>query len=233
MLASHVASTFRHHIAVKMLVSPPPTTAKEARHLLENFRTIGNVELFRFEREKSGCAVYGQELLLLYNPSNGLSPFGSALLDSSGDMSKEVESQETVVSNQKRILDDLQNIVALPRYSYIEHDEKYMNGQIEIPFKHRLVKEGLQYDKRYTIPSSTIDSQFSRIIPVEDSNSGDTVLDSNSYGAIRSYIRHNFQKFHKFDSISIRTSPTSIGKWITPKIHTNPHRKINFSGFEM
>lgn len=214
--------SLRYLVSVRMHMSPPPTNSKEVGHILNGLRNLGKVEFFKVERDKSNCAVYGQELFVVFNPSRK-DAFGSIEItkeiENLNDINS-VEDEVTLLASQKKIVDNISSIVALPRYSYIENDERYLNGEIEIPFKHRLVKDGLKYDNRYTIPSCTVYNPFAHIRPAENEK-------NFNYNFLRANIRHNFQKFHKFDPITIKIGLSPLTRWILPK----PKKSIPFTGF--
>lgn len=213
-----------HHIFVKVRMSPSPTTAKEVYHLYRNFKKLGgSLEYFEVSRGKPGLNTYSNEASLIYNPSSQLSqldPFNGT------DENKE-ETIAELLAQRAKLTSTILSICAIPRYSFIENDQQYMNGEIEVPYKFRLNRDGLKYDKRYSISSSTVNNQFCFISPIAASE-GDSKhgMNDSVLTDFKSHMRHNFQKFHKLDSISISSAIPHINHLIgrqklNPSINRN------------
>lgn len=187
---------FKHHIAVSMVVVPPPSTVNEANHIFNNFKTIGHLEYFKIDRDGSRINMYGPVITAVYNPNGTKSLLSSALYkDEDLELNPQVSSQD-LMDEQQRISTKLQTLLALPRYSYIENDDKYLQRQLEIPFKHKLTSDGRRYENLYSLNSSTIDNQFIYIT----TNDTSILEDLNQF---KSKVRFNFQKFHKFDRFQL------------------------------
>lgn len=221
---------FLHHIFVSLRISPSPTTAKEVHHIYQNFKKLGgSLEYFDISRGRHGINTYSNEVTLIYNPSSQLSqldPFNGT------DENKE-ESIAELLALRAKLSNTIISICAIPRYSFIENDEQYMKGEIEIPYKFRLNRDGLKYDKRYSISPSTVNNQFCFISPIAPSE----IVDKNGMSDsiltdFKSHMRHNFQKFHKFDSISVSPAISQINHLIgRQKLNPNVNRRdsINYS----
>lgn len=200
-LNNRLSIYFKYHIFVKVRMSPSPTTANEVYHLYQNFKKLGgSLEYFEISRGNTGLNTYRNEASLIFNPSSQLSqldPF-------SGTDRNVKETNAELLALQNKLTDTIRSICAIPRYSFIENDDQYIRGEIEIPYKFRLNRDGLKYDNRYLISTSTVNNQFCFIssVPISEKDNKHTMSDV-IITDFKSHMRHNFQKFHKFDSISI------------------------------
>lgn len=191
-----LARYFQNHVIVDIKMTPVPTTAEEVDHLYRNFKTLGNLEFFRINRDKSRVALYDSRLLMAYNPSNQ-----GSLLQPNSNIFSFVETKQELKHSQDEIINTLSRVIGLPRYSYVINDEKYWSGEIEVLFKYHLNKEGLKYEKKFNLTSSVKSSQF---ITTEEGPYTKDIPD------FRKKIRHNFQKFHKFDYVSFKVGLEGI-----------------------
>lgn len=202
-------------------MSPSPSTANEVQHLYQNFKTLqGSLEYFEISRGKQGLNTYGNEATLIYNPSLQLSQ--SDPFNGTSDSS---ESSLDLVLLQNRLTETIRTICAIPRYSFIENDKEYMNGEIEIPYKYRLNRDGLKYEKQYAISPSTVDSQFSYISSASMSEDEELAISDPVLADFKRNMRHNFQKFHKFDHISFSPAISKINELIGRR-KLDPHMKF-------
>ncbi|ODV82145.1 uncharacterized protein CANTADRAFT_74717, partial [Suhomyces tanzawaensis NRRL Y-17324] len=179
----------KYHVTARVKITPPPSSPAEAKFLYDSFSQLGNLEYFSIPRDKSGFSIYDNYIHLVYNPSKQQSLLGSAYLREEAHWE---EGEHELRIHQKAIVDKLRHTIALPRYSFIKDDSQYYNGEVEIQFKHQLPLDALKYDKKYQITSSTIESPFLTLKREPEFSQIDT---------LRGKIRHNFQKFHKFDEI--------------------------------
>jgi len=186
---------FKHHIVAKVKVTPPPSNVSEVNHIFHNLSSLGNLEYFNMQRDRTKINTYGNSLTLIYNPTSSQSLLGSMLFSKSGSYTlADFDNDDVLSSKQDSLINNLYKILALPRYSFIHNDSQYSNRHLEIPFKHQLTPQGLKYGNRYQLNSSTIDSQFINIETPEHKLFSD-------FNDFKSNIRFNFQKFHKFDNI--------------------------------
>lgn len=207
-LNNRLSVYFMHHIFVKIRMSPSPTTTKEVFHLYQNFKKLGgSLEYFEISRGKNGLNTYSNEVSLIYNPSSQLSQ-----LDPFNGTNKNMkETTAELLALRTKLTDTIHSICAIPRYSYVENDEQYVKGEIEIPYKFRLNRDGLKYDKRYSISTSTVNNQFCFISPAPTLENDDkNIMNDSIITNFKSHMRHNFQKFHKFDNITISPAIPNI-----------------------
>lgn len=188
-----------------MVVTPPPSTGKEANHIYNNFKTIGNLEYFKVDRDGSRVNIYGQGVTAVFNPSSK-SLINSVLYE---DDLIGLESEKQLQDEKERLTHKLYSLLALPRYSFIEGDEKFYNREVEIPFKHQLTDQGRKYQDLYSMKSATVDSQFI-YIDINDENK----KTFDNFNNFKTTIRFNFQKFHKFDRLSLKTGIDGINNII-------------------
>lgn len=136
----------------KVKLTPNPTTANEVRYLYNNFSKLGIIESFHIKRDFA-TQRYGDQIDLQLNVSSSrLNPF-----------EKFQSEPEAMVQNLKiRTREYLRKIIAIPRYQYVYNDTSYLQGGTRIPFKHRLIGDGLKV-KDYTISDSTIENPFCTI----------------------------------------------------------------------
>lgn len=223
-LNNRISIYFKYHIFVKIRMSPSPSTAKEVHHLYENFKKVGgSLEYFKMGRGKPGLNIYSNEADLIFNPSSQLTQ-----LDPFNGVDKDVsESRAELLTLQNKLSNKIRSICAIPRYSFIANDTKYMNGEIEIPYKYRLNRNGLKYENQYSLTSSTIDDQFSYVSPIPEAGKDEKLAMNDSIITdFKSNMRHNFQKFHKFDTIVISDAIPKINQLIQRQ-KLNPHVKHN------
>ncbi|KAK6460550.1 hypothetical protein DFJ63DRAFT_337311 [Scheffersomyces coipomensis] len=219
-----LARYLENHIFAEISLSPAPSNSKEVQHLLENFRRLGNLEFFKVARNRSGLSTYGSKIWLIYNPSENSTLLKPRLISHNNQLPSSFPHVDRLREKQSEISKRLSGLIALPRYSYIEEDREYLHGDTEIPFNHRLTREGLKYDHRYSILASRATHQFLELeIEAEEQ------IDPND---LRKNLRHNFQKFHKFDSVSITTSPETLGQWMRDKDYRPIANKVPITKFK-
>lgn len=215
-LRQRLSLYYKHHITARMTVVPAPSTVEEVNHLHNQFKRIGNLEYFHMQKNESKASLYGSEMQLVFNPSYvSLEDFLLSELDTERDDEKTLQTQ------QRRIMNRMEHVVALPRYSYIHNDADYLNRKVEIPFKHKLVGDALKYENLYSLNSSTMDRPFIQLLNHEIENLED----------FKSAVRFNFAKFHKFSRLRLDTGVEGINsvKWgkhldVTPNFMT--HEKL-------
>lgn len=197
---------FDNHIYAKIIISPPPTTAREARFIYDNFKRIGKLDYFSFDKERRGLLTFGKELTMLFDPQ------GNEMKDL--ELKTSLEEKEEVVTHLKKyeLVHRLATICALPRFSYIE--EVYCKDEFTIPFKYRLNKAFWKYENKYTVSPSTKTEPF-LFISVSEKISDD--YNWHQMDALTNFkrgLRHNFQKFHKFDSLEFGIGPEKVSEII-------------------
>lgn len=187
----------RHHlyynfcITARFHLSPAPTSVKEVQFIRDSFEKIAPIEYFSVELAKNSpsnpfrqhvtVVMNASDQLCQLNPFNGIDesikPSASFLLQRQHDISKYLLS-----------------ICGLPRYSYIEHDQRYFDGGLCVPFRHTLTPDARYLMQQYEISDSTADSPFF------------ILLSDHDLKTVGSKIRHNFQKFHKIKPVRVKKS---------------------------
>lgn len=171
-------SHFRHAVVARVRLSPGPSTANEAQYLYERFRELApNLEVFSIPRDPSRTLLFLPRINMIYT-------YGVPMLDDPFDLEDKAESIE---ENVQFATKQLSLIVALPRFSYIENDPDYESGRTAAPFKWSLTEKGRAYDGKFEVTLSTVSNPFVHLKTTEDRK------------AVTHALRHNFQKFHKFD----------------------------------
>ena len=204
-LTKRLSLYFKYHVAVRMRLTPSPTNAKEVQHLYYSFKKLpGQIDYFHLGRGEKGLNQFGRDLTVVLAPTKFslLQPF------SEDEMGVEIKEEELQASKDS-LFNYFTDICGLPRYSYIEGSKSFLEGKIKIPFKFSLSRHGLKYAGRYKVSSSTIEKPFAHIVPTGPEQETGLKNDS-TFEDFRRQIRHNFQKFHKFDNVVIETGPEFI-----------------------
>lgn len=187
----------RHHlyynfcVTARFHLSPAPTSIKEVQFIHDSFQKIAPVEYFSVDHAKSSPSnPFRQHVTVVLNASNQLcqlNPFNG--IDESMKPSASI-----LLQRQNDISKYLLSICGLPRFSYIEHDERYFQGGVCVPFKHTLTSDARYLIGQYEISDSTCDSPFFTL---------ESEYDLKTVG---SKLRHNFQKFHKIKPVRVKKS---------------------------
>lgn len=174
---------FAHSVGARYKVSPAPSSAAECRYIHDCFSKIGTVDFFRIESPKHTAAnLHGQQLSVVVSPLLQLEPFAPP----------ESVSKEILESRQRQIKAALAHLCALPRYSYVAHNEPFFRDEVAIPFKHVLDAKS-KLLRNYTLTLSTGSSPFV-------TGGAKQMRDA----------RHNFQKFHKFEVDFVKTGVRGV-----------------------
>lgn len=187
----------RHHlyylfcVTARFQLSPAPTSVKEVQFIHNAFKRIGAVEFFQVEQSRNPLSnPFRQHVTVVFNAANQVSQLNpcndidQTLKETAGDLQQ----------RQFEIYKYLSSICGLPRYSYIEHDDRYFERRLFVPFKHTLAPDGRYLKDQYTISDSTIDSPFF------------TLSSDHDLKLVGSKLRHNFQKFHKIKPTKLNCS---------------------------
>lgn len=206
-----LAGYFQHHVSAKINLSPVPTTSKEVDHIYRNLKRLGNIEYFVMQRDKTRFNLYGSKLHVVFNPCNTQSLIASQFksfssVETSMDTPASRERWKEILQNKNDLITNLNRIIALPRFSYVAGDKDYWKGKVKVSFNYKLSKEGLKYDKKFTLCPSIVPDEFISV--------SDTEIDTEELKDFRRKIRHNFQKFHKFESLEIKEGLDPINEII-------------------
>lgn len=214
-----LSSYFKYHVLARIKVGPAPRNAQEVQHLHDSFKTIGNVEYFHIGLGKPIYNLYSPYIYVVFNPSMEKSQLRPMIYE---EIAEPVpESVDNILMNQENLVQDLKSLIAIPRFSYFHNDKKYINGEIEIQYKHRLVGKSLQYDGRYSITPATVHLPFHKILLLDTKvNPISLVYD----------MRSNFQKFHKFDQVSVWTGVEALNKFMKKERLNNGITQDEFIG---
>ena len=107
------------------------------------------------------------------------------------------ELQSRNVANRDKLVRKLDSLIAIPRYLYVENDEKFLHNERQIQFTHELSEKGHFLTGKYDLSLASIEN------PIVSLTRADEKL--SNYG-LRAAIRHNVLHFHKFQSIEINTN---------------------------
>lgn len=204
-LTKRLSLYFKYHVVAKLRLTPSPTNAKEVQHLYYSFKKLpGQVDYFHLSRGERGLNPYGRDLTVVIAPTK------LSLLQPFNEVESEIEIRdEELQASKDKLISHFASICGLPRYSYIEGSNSFVEGKIKIPFKFSLSRWGLNYAGRYKVTSSTIDNPFSHIVST-GSEQETGLKNDHTFEDFRRQIRHNFQKFHKFDNVVIEAGPEFI-----------------------
>lgn len=186
---------FSFCVGARFRLTPIPTSYKEVRFLHESFSKLGNLEYFEVEKPKHlSSTLFGRHVTVLLNPSDQFSQ-----QDPLNAHDNTLQTTVATLRQRQRELNlYLLSICGIPRFSYIESDNFFFDGRVEVPFKHSLNANGTQYAGQYRLTSSTVDSPFATI---------ETELDSS---AVLAALRHNFQKFHKLQPVFVKNGMKAV-----------------------
>lgn len=187
----------RHHlyynfcVTARFHLSPAPASVKEVQFIHDSFEKIAPVEYFSAEQAKNSPSnPFRQHVTVILNASDQLcqlNPFNG--IDESIK-----PSASLLLQRQHDISKYLLSICGLPRYSYIEHDQRFFDGGLCVPFKHTLTPDARYLMQQYEITDSTANSPFFTLLSNYDSKT------------VGSKLRHNFQKFHKIKPVRVKKS---------------------------
>lgn len=195
---------FKHHIVARIRLSPAPVSSKEFDFLYNSFKNLSecSLEYFHIPKGQPRLNLYQNEINLIYSPYSGniTDPF----------FFHDEEPQDVLAQRLEQVNRTLTKLCGLPRYSYIEGDEDFFEGKITVPFKSSLTLKGLKYEGKYKISDCTVDQPFA------------LMLSEESLTDIRLSMRHNFQKFHKFDFINILQGHDPVHQLLESKRKKRP-----------
>lgn len=188
-LLARAALYLKQTVSARYAFTPAPINAQEVRFIRDCFGKLGTVEYFSVAKTKQTEAhLFGQQVTVTLSPGDQLSqldPFAGIDRDiqpTAGELRRE----------QEKLAGRLRRLIGLPRYSYIENDGQYMDGQIHVPFKHALIPDASRLMNQYRMSTSTVSSPF-------------VFLEEGNYDDVVSSIRHNFQKYHKIQRVFVET----------------------------
>lgn len=197
---------FSGHVLAIIHLTPAPSTADEVRYLYKCIQRIAAVDFFHIRRD-SVNDTYGNILKVAFDTYNRkgmdlfVDPFVELSVDPFVELSVEPASNTSPETTKQDIITTLQQICSVPRFQFIDNDQRYVNNEVEIPFNYKLTPKGLRYENKFTISSSTYKQPFTMITPRD-----------RSVSDFKSQIRFNFEKFTKLDMIQITSNKTTIYK---------------------
>lgn len=183
-LEARRALYFKFCVGARFRLTPVPTNSKEVKFLYDSFRKLGTLEYFNVQDAKhTDTNLYGRHVTVLFNSSDQLSQ-----LDPLGGVDPNIRTTAVTLRQRQHELGEyLETVCGICRFSYIENDDLYFLGRVQVPFKHTLTSGARKYADQYRITSSTNNSPFATL---------ETALRRSD---ILAGIRHNFQKFHKME----------------------------------
>ncbi|OBA21135.1 hypothetical protein METBIDRAFT_78192 [Metschnikowia bicuspidata var. bicuspidata NRRL YB-4993] len=196
-LAARSALYFNYTICARLRLSPAPSCAKEVDFLLQNFRSIAPVDYFHVQQSSHSLSnPFRQIVTVVFNASeqpSQIDPFAPA--DDALDATPAQLEQRL-----NELLAYIRRICGIPRYSYIENDELYLEGRFMVPFQHKLLAEGQHLQGEYEISPSTSESPF--------------FLLSGNHAAmdVLPHVRHNFQRLHKIEPLLVDSGRSALAR---------------------
>lgn len=186
-LQARRALYFKFCVAAKFRLTPAPTSAAEIAFLHSCFAKLSTLEYFQVQpAPHTAFNNFNRELSVVFNPYDQKSQ-----LDPFSETDTAPRSVSSLLQRQREISQYLSTICGIPRYSYVEKDHLYFDGEYLVPFKHTLVASARYLTDKYTISTSTIDRPFAEL------------TSSHPHKEVVANLRHNFQKYHKVEPLLI------------------------------
>lgn len=186
-LLARTALYFKYAVAAKFKLAPAPINVEEVKFIYDSFGKLGTVEYFKADKAKhTDPHLFEPLVTVLLNPTEQFSQIDPL----SGVDSTIALTGSELRQKQGNLRQKLQNLIGLPRFSYVENDKKYFGGEVQVPFKHSLLPRALHLE--YKMSTSTISSPF-------------VYLEEGNPAKVAPQIRHNFQKYHKFQPLFVET----------------------------
>lgn len=215
-LQARTALYFQFSVAARFKLAPVPTSAKEVRFLRNCFEKLATLEFFRVDQPgHASHNTFGPHVTVVLNASEQLSQ-----LDPFNGVDPSMKPTYTALRQRQLELGEyLKTVCGLPRFSFVENDELYFLGKVQVPFKHTLAPDAGHLRGGYTLTASTAQAPFVRI---------DTALDA---GTVVAKMRHNFQKFHKMLPLEVHTGMYGIRQLIgalpTASVAVDPNAEVD------
>ncbi|KAI5960704.1 hypothetical protein CANMA_003966 [Candida margitis] len=198
---------FRHAVSFKCKVVPPPKTPSELQFITQSFQNLGTIDLLKSTAlNPEELTRAGFQLNILFNPVYEKSWFSP--VSSNDEFALNADSPQRNIMVRDKLVKKLENLIAIPRYLYVENDEKFLSDQRSIQFVHDLSDRGRNFAGKYDLSLASIEDPFISITTMNEK--------VNKYG-LRAAIRSNIQHFHKFQDIEIHTNH----RLIMHKLETN------------
>lgn len=187
---------FKYAVSFKCKIIPPPKTSSEQQFIIENLQKLATVDILKSTKLNLEEMIKdGFQLKILFNPAYKKSMLLPVSIDEDAEPITELQSRN--VANRDKLVRKLDSLIAIPRYLYVENDEKFLRNERQIQFTHELSEKGRFLTGKYDLSLSSIEN------PIVSLTRADEKL--NNYG-LRAAIRHNVLHFHKFQSIEINTN---------------------------
>lgn len=213
-LSARRALYFHSAVAAKLRLSPGPANIHEVRWLRDCFAKIAPLEHFSvLPAGFSQSNPFQPYIHLVFNSAGQpplLSPYNHPAADPAAVMQIEARASEIAAY--------VRSVCGLPRFSFIDGDHHFMNGSTQVVLKHSLTSAGARYQDAYQVSPSTIASPFFLL------------SSSHPVSSIVPHIRHNFQKLHKIEVLSVETGLAGVHSVVggTPdKFSFTPHQQVN------
>ncbi|KAI3406439.2 hypothetical protein KGF56_000920 [Candida oxycetoniae] len=187
----------KHSVRFRCKLSPPPKSSSELKFVLNVLEKLATVDILRSTSltplDPKKLLESGFWIDILYSPCYPKSIFSPML--PKGDFPP--LSKESIAKNklaQSNFIEKLNSLVAIPRFHALETDTEYIENQRGIKLVHQLVPSAMSYRGNYELTTSTIDN------PLISIKRKEPLVNEH---VLRASMRHNFQLFHKFESIAI------------------------------
>lgn len=206
-LSKTILKYFANTVGFSCRITPPPNTSLELDYLLHNFHKLAPLDNFQTISNSN----HGFFINAIYSPCRDESWF-KLIKPDENHLFEEIDPKFTnTIKND--FINKLTSLVAIPRYSYIENNKDFQNYKLKIRFDHNIQRSIANYKGKYNLTTSTVDDPFISIINNDNANGTNNDDDDEvliDYEKLRVNLRHNFQKFHKFDKIEIITNPNRL-----------------------
>ncbi|KAI5954823.1 hypothetical protein KGF57_003847 [Candida theae] len=184
---------FKYAVGFRCKVVPPPKTTSESQFIVQNLRKLASVDFLKSTNLNSEDIIEnGYQLDILFNPVHTKSLFSPVSVSDEPDQINTSHSRN--IAARDKLVKQLENLIAIPRYLYVQNDEKFLNNERQIQFTHKLHERNLDLAGKYDLSLASLDNPLISITQCDDKVKG---------FSLRAAIRSDVQHFHKFQNIEI------------------------------
>lgn len=191
---------FRYAVGFKCKIIPPPKTPSELQFISESFQKLATVDILKSTLLNLEELIRdGFHLNILFNPVHKRSLFLPVSME---DETKQIsDSHSRNIMTRDKLVKRLENLIAIPRYLYVENDDKFLNNERLIEFTHELSDRGRDLVGKYDLSLASMEDPFISITRCDP-----TMNEKLGKYRLRSAVRSNIQHFHKIQDIEIHTN---------------------------
>lgn len=193
MLPARASAYFKSSVSARLKFTPAPSTAEEVSFIRDCFSKIATIEYFSVQNAlHTSGKLYEQPVSVCLSPIQRYSQLDPFTPTDHTQYTSYEATQRQFLLNQL-----LHKLIGLPRYSYVANDSNYFNDTSQVPFKHALSPKARITSDLYELSTSTISNPF-------------VIVKRGDNKTVAANIRHNFQKYHKIETIFIENGLSGI-----------------------